>query len=308
MDIYDEPVFTKIDSRLKALSIDLKKYIYINPKTKKSTLKVEKTTLDGISFVAGKNLGSGQSIIGDHVLKGALSDAKTGNGLRAFAGQINKEDLNNIPLQLSFLATTGLGFREIFYLPDGIVPARDLNHQVLLNQDNRLFDLKFGKMVDSPDVTSIHVDMAAGSLTSIHLDKQGFIFAGRDGKIYLGSNVVQHVFDELMLKDKFLGMFGDGRIPTALKNNVMLFSHLNYNSISDPTLGRTELKNNQFLRNSRIRAILGLEASYGSNRLQLFTRGSLGLEISNDKQHSILSKDYSGVIGIRGTFEAFGSK
>lgn len=308
MDDFDKPVFKEIDKRLKALSIDIKKYIYVNPKTNRPTLQVAKTTLDGISFSAGQNLGSGksilgqQSILGDHALKGAISNAKAGNGLRAFAGQIKKEDLNNLQLQASFLATKGLGFREIFYLPDQIVPARDMDHRVLLNQDNRLYDLKFGRMVDSPDVTSIHVDMASESVTSIHLDKQGFIFAGRDGKIRLSSNVAQHVFDELILKDKFLGMFGDGRIPTALKNNVTLFSHLNYNSISDPTLGRTELQNNQFLRNSRIRGILGLEASYSSNRLQLFTRGSLGMEISNDKQLSILSKDYSGVIGIRGTF------
>jgi hypothetical protein len=295
-------VYTDIANRLNSLSINLDDYIHINPKTQKTTLQVEKTTLDGISFVAGHKQNDGQFILGDSVLKGAFSRAKAGNGLRAFAGQISPEDLANTPLQLSFLATKGLGFREIFYLPEGVIPARDFNHKILLNQDNRLFDWKFGKMIDSPNVTSIHVDMAQGSLTSIHLDKQGFIFADRDGKIHLGSNVAQHVIDELILKDKFFGLFGDGAIPTALKNNVTFFTHLDKNSLSDPTLGGSSMQNNQFLRNSSVRAILGVGASYSMNGIQLFTRGSLGIDISNDKQLNILRKDYSIVGGVRVKF------
>jgi len=295
-------VYTEISNRLNSFSINLDDYIYINPKTGKTTLQVKKTTLDGISFIAGHKQRDGKFILGDHVLKGALSNAKAGNSLRAFAGQISKEDRDNIPLQLSFLATQGLGFREIFYLPENVIPARDFDDRILLDQDNRFFDLKFGKMSDSPDVTSIHADMAPGSLTSIHLDKQGFVFADRDGKIHLGSNVAQHVFDELVLKDKFFGLFGDGAIPTALKKNVTFFTHLDKTSLSDPTLGYSSLQNNQFLRYSAVRAILGIEASYDISRVQLFTRGSLGMSISNDKHLDVLEKDFGIVGGIRGTF------
>ena len=295
-------VYSEIANRLSSFSIDLDDYIYINPKTNKTTLQVAKTTLDGISFVAGHKLNDGQFIPGDGVLRFALSRAKSGNGLRAFAGQISAEDLANTQLQASFLATTGLGFREIFYLPERVVPARDSDNKILLNQDNRLYDLKFGKMIDSPDVTSIHVDMAPGSLTSIHLDKQGFVFADRDGKIYLGSNVAQHIIDELVLKDKFFGLFGDGTVPTYLKKHVTLFSHLDKNSLSDPSLGGLDLENNLFLQNSSIRAIVGVEASFSIRKVQLFGRGSLGLELSNDKHLEILEKDYSLVGGLRTRF------
>lgn len=295
-------VYSEIANRLNSLSINLDDYIYINPKTQKTTLQVEKTTLDGISFVACHKKPDGEMVLGDEVLKYALSNAKNGNGKRAFAGQISNEDSDNIPLRLSFIATKGLGFREIFYLPERIIPARDSNHQILLDQDNRMFDLKFGKMIDSPDVTSIHVDMEKGSLTSIHLDKQGFVFADRDGKIYLGSNVLQHVFDELILKDKIFGLFGSGPIPAALKNNITLFTHLDKHSLSDPTLGGSNMQNNAFLRYSKVRAILGVDVSYGSNRIQLFARGSLGLDISNDKHLDILQKEWSATGGFRGRF------
>lgn len=296
-------VYTEIKNRLDSFSIDLDDYIYINPHTQETTLQVENTTLDGISFRAGHKRSDGEFIRGNDVLKDALFNAKSGNGLRAFAGQINSEDLASIPLQLSFLATDGLGFREIFYLPEGLIPARDSNNQILLNQDNRLYDRKFGKMVDSPDVTSIHVDMVDDGPTSIHLDKQGFVFADRDGKIYLASNVAQHVFDELLLKDKFFGLFGEGAAPTWLKNNVTVFTHFDKNSISDPTLGGSYALNNQFLRYSRIRGILGLEVSVNINRIQLFGRGSLGIEIGNEKNRNSVQEEFAGVAGIRGTFD-----
>lgn len=295
-------VYSEIANRLNSFSINLDDYIYINPKTGRTTLQVEKTTLDGISFVAGHKQPDGQFILGDSVLKGALDNAKAGNGRRAFAGQIRQEDRENLPLQASFLATDGLGFREIFYLPQGVSPARDFNNRILLNQGNRLFDLKFGRMIDAPEVTSIHVDMAEGSLTSIHLDKQGFVFADRDGKIHLSSNVGQHVIDELVLKDKLFGLLGDGAVPTALKNNFTVFTHLDQNSLSDPTLGAPGLRHNQFLRTSSVRAILGFDATFKMNRVQLFARGSLGLDISNDKRLDILEKDWGLVGGIRARF------
>lgn len=293
MSIYNSPVYNEINKRLLALSIDLNDYIYVNPTTKRSTLTVEKTTLDGISFVAGVKINNNPFVLGSHTLKYRLINAKKRNGLRAFVGQIHKEDLANLQLQGSFLATDGEGFREVFDIPNMALPLKNANNKVLLNQDNRFFDTKFGKMVDSPDITSIHVDMAKeGGLVSIHLDKEGFVFSDIDGKIYLSSNVVQHVLDELILKSILLG---NGNFSTAIKNHVTIFSHLNHNSLSDPTY-------NPFLRYSSIRSTLGIEASYSINNTQLFARGSLGLEISNDKKLDILKKEFSSVIGLRRPF------
>jgi len=107
-------VYPTIEERLKSFSIELKEYIYEDPKKgstlKGSTLKVGKTTLDGISFVAKNKfkLTTNQSIIGNQDLQAALSNAKSQNGLRAFAGQIRKDDLEHAQLQLSFAATKGM--------------------------------------------------------------------------------------------------------------------------------------------------------------------------------------------------------
>jgi len=63
------------------------------------------------------------------------------------------------------------------------------------------------------------------------------------------------------------------------------------------------MQNNQFLRTSSVRAILGVEASYTINRTQLFARGTLGLDISKDIRPSILKTDFSFTFGLRGTHD-----
>lgn len=299
MNADQSAVYKEIDRRLKAYSIDLKDYIYVDPKIG-STLKVNNTTLDGITFLEKSKFAlsaNGKS------LEYALSNAKSSNGCSAFAGQIKKSDLDNAMLQMSFLATKGKGFREIFYLPDEANPAvalGDPEKRILLNQDNQFFDLKFGKMTDAPDITSIHVDMEK-TQTSIHLDKQGFIFAsGKSGEVYLSSNVLQHIIDELIIKDKFFGLFGDSYAATLFKKHVTTISQVNRNSISDPASGKYHMENNRFLRGTQVRAVLGLEASYDINRLQIFTRGTLGLKVNEEKKPEVF--DGSITVGLRGTF------
>jgi len=115
--------------------------------------------------------------------------------------------LDNTLLQLSFLATKGKGFREIFYLPERRPLTMDFSYQIFV-------DLKFGKMINSPDIISIHVDMTSGGRTNIHLDKQGFIFSDRSGKIYTASNAGSHTIDELIFKDKFLPLFDNEPVVT----------------------------------------------------------------------------------------------
>ncbi len=285
------PVYHEIEQRLHVLGITLEDYIYVDPKMG-TTLKIKQTTLDGIEFVAKNKskLGTDRSIIGNHALKAALDNAKNSNGLRAFAGQVRQNDLNNALLQASFGASSGVGFREIFYLPDQTDPAKDLNNRIFLDDDNNFFDLKFGKLIDSPDITSLHIGTTGGT-TSIHLDDEGFIFADDNGIIFLSSNAGSHTLNELLLKTILFG--GNNSVSSFVKNNITTFLHTNQNSLSDPTLG--SVINNPY---SPVRMILGLEVSHTINKIQLFGRVGLDLEL-NRSNLNLSKKGLSGVLGLR---------
>jgi hypothetical protein len=303
-------VYKTIADRLRGLSIDIEKYIY-HEETESgqriSTLEEGPTTLEGIKFVAQNEvIGNGKPVVGIGDLKNALVRARKG-GKRAFAGQVLEEDLNHAQLQASFLATEGLGFREIFYLSQRPKPRRDPGAGNVVNADGRAFDAKFGEMADAVDITSLHADLLGpinptalpgtpvnaghGSTnhmrtkSSIHLDEKGFVFADSDGRIFLSSNAFQHTGDELGIKDKLL----DGRSP------VSFFFHTDLNSISDPAIGTLDMRGN-----GTPRGVLGLELSKKSSGTQLYLRGSLGINADGLQRPKF--SDFSGVVGLRKRF------
>lgn len=53
-------------------------------------------------------------------------------------------------------------------------------------------------------VPSLHVAVAP-DVCSVHIDTFGFVAIGPDGKKYYNPDAIQHVFDELLLQDKFVG-------------------------------------------------------------------------------------------------------
>lgn len=320
-------VYDAIASRMAGYGINLKDFIYVDP-TEGETLLEEDTTLDGISFVPRNkwNLSTDQSIIGSHDFIAAITAAKSDEGMRAFAGQILDEDLQNLLLQGSFGATEGTGFREIFYLPAESHPAIDPSGRVLTNrEDHRFFDLQFGKFVGQRDRTALHITIDDRSAppfvkkpspgnsdqittlamrnlspggenrlrSSIHLDDKGFIFSGRDGVIRTSVDFAQHTFDELILKDKLFGA----------KSPLTGFVHVSMGSIADRNMVENlSRKHNTFLRNQPLRAIAGLELSTQSNGWQPFLRGSLGVNVPLNDDERRLEKYFSLAAGLRKDF------
>lgn len=53
-------------------------------------------------------------------------------------------------------------------------------------------------------VPSLHIAVAP-ELCSVHIDTFGFVAIGPDGKKYYNPDAIQHIFDELLLQDKFVG-------------------------------------------------------------------------------------------------------
>lgn len=302
-------VYRAVARRLASVSIKIEDYIYHDANG--STLEEKSTILDGITFVAqNKVKPGGAPVVGIDDLRDAFHFAIGSEGKRAFAGQLRKEDLNHGLLQASFGNTKGLGFREIFYLSQLPKPTRDPRVGNVIDADGRGFDARFGKQIDTVDVSSLHAallgpttrpalpgpakagpktnDMKARS--SIHIDESGFVFADSDGRIFLSSQTFQHIGDELVIKDKLLG----GTSPLSF------FLHTDLNSISDPTLGSQDIGCNNFLRNCASRAVLGLELATKSDGVQLFARGSLTIEGRGLGLPA--ATDASAVVGIRRRF------
>lgn len=300
-------VYITIANRLKRFSINLDQYIM------PGTLEEGSTTIDGIKFVA-QNLPMGpvKPTVGIDDLKKAFDQARNGDN-RAFAGQIREEDRDHALLQASFGNTDGLGFREIFYLSQRPTPSRDPQTANVWDADGRAFDAKFGAMADKVDITSLHAALLGpinpsalpggvpatvghkgsnqmNAKSSIHLDDQGFVYADSGGRIFLSSNVIQHMGDELAIKDKLLG----GGSPLSF------FFHTDLNSISDPTLGTLDMRNNNFLRSRSAQGVMGLELSAEAIGLQVFARGSLGLEADGLRRPKV--SEVAGVLGLRKRF------
>src|SRR5262249_16956467 len=100
--------YDEIDARLRRFSppVLIEKHI-ANYKNGKSTLSVCGTTLDGFDFRTKSRKD----------LEDALTKAKDpATGKRAFAGP-SPEDTSHWALRLSFAATKGTGFREIWRFP-----------------------------------------------------------------------------------------------------------------------------------------------------------------------------------------------
>lgn len=321
------PVFDVIHKRLKTrYGIDIKKYVYFEVDDKggrKSTLKEGKTTLDGIEFVCQNDpIGRRAPDVGIFDLKNALDRVQSA-GKRVFAGQIRKEDLDHVALQASFGQTKGLGFREIFYLSERPVPARAPMAGNVLDADSRGFDARFGKMTDTVDVSSLHASLQ-GPLntpvlpgdseiprprshsrinkqkTTIHIDEKGFVFADADGRLFISSEALQHIGDELVIKDKI----SDGA------SRVSFFLHTDLNSIANPAMLLPNRQGNEFMRKRSPRGILGLEGTDNYRNVQLFVRGSLALtpdalkvlRPSGWTLQNVKSLDLTIAVGVRGRF------
>jgi len=185
----DSPVYQKIARRLADLNppIDIDEHIG-------ARLKVGKSTLDGIDFEAS-----------DYKrLETLLREAKSSTGDPAFAVGA-REDPNHWALSLSYLATKGIGFREVFRprlsdRPLSMADARPDRETTLRNR----YSAHFGDRQDLPDLTSLHCAVSKHGC-NVHIDEMGFVMTDARGNIILNPNFLRHTLVELVWKTNLKG-------------------------------------------------------------------------------------------------------
>src|SRR5262249_55639024 len=141
-----------IAKRLAVFGIKLGDYIDGNP-------TLGGTTLDGVTFNP-RNY---------RALASAVEGVKRANGDTFIEG---KKKSNPDFIDLSFLATSGRGFREISWA-DG--------------QDARV------------DFSALHLALSPVRC-NVHIDEFGVVISGPDGKVTLSGNALHHIANELILK------------------------------------------------------------------------------------------------------------
>lgn len=194
------PVYMTISSRLMAFSPPIDIAHHIGDK-----LSVGRSTLEGIGFVAANA----------DALIHALRNAKNGRGNDAFA-EGSADDPRHWALQLSFKATHGIGFREIWYprlseRPLNISDAMPNSYRA--RQENR-FNANFNDSVD--DHSSLHCAVAR-DWCNIHIDEMGFVVTGADGGIVLDPDFAEHLVNELLFKSKL-----DHKLPDWLIDRLSI--------------------------------------------------------------------------------------
>lgn len=185
-------VFKKIFQRMEGLGIDLDDHIGSN-------LEAGRLILDGIYFVAK-----------DHNrLTDALTDLKYPAGDKVFFRGANPASSGHLSLRghwvgnLSFLATEGIGFRQIWQTfpaerpvaaPDSRTgPAMDPKHSA-----------RFGDSQNLPDLTSVHCAVAK-RICNVHIDEMGFIVTDGKGNVIVDPDALRHIFVELLWKTDLQG-------------------------------------------------------------------------------------------------------
>jgi|APTNR8051073442_1049403.scaffolds.fasta_scaffold17000_2 hypothetical protein len=169
-----------------------------------------------------------------HAAKGAaldLIDSVTGGASSSttFALARNGSWAANI----SFKATKGIGFREIWYLE---LPERQLRLQNVRNNKSPQLDFKFSALFDAPNTSSIDLsslhwavedpDPKTGrSKCNIHIDQVG-VAADLGNGVAITPDVVYHTLVELAFRTGLKGRFRDEVLQAV--DFIMPSSHENY--------------------------------------------------------------------------------
>jgi hypothetical protein len=272
-------VFRTIERRLQELNppIELQKHIA-------SDLEVAKNTLDGVKFLVK----SRKAILDN------LRASKDSIGQKAFAegSKIDpkhwdregiKGDPDHWALNLSFGATDGIGFREIWRyrlttrslrMADARPPGLNVG-----KLDGR-FAGNFGDNPSLPDISSLHlavwdekVNNKVKTYCTAHIDEAGFVIEGPGGAIMLTPDFLRHTGVELVWKTMLRGKIPDWMVD---RFNPILPSSFNDYS----------------------RAGLSIDLVKGET-YKVSVTGSCGI---------FGGFECSGTVGISGTFNWLGSK
>jgi hypothetical protein len=184
--------FRAIAARLAALSPPIYIEAHIaqserQRKTEFSSLEAHETTLDGINFKAEN----------PRLLASAYDHVKDRWGVPALTSM--KEDPDHWALKLSFGATVGTGWREVWreapYAPPDVVPEPA--------KPNSLFKMRFGTAGSPIRFTALHCSVhEIGGQCNVHIDEAGFVLGLPKG-ITLTPDLYGHIMNELKWKTEF---------------------------------------------------------------------------------------------------------
>lgn len=156
-----------------------------------------RNTLNGIDFVVEDR----SSLLS--AIRNAMADGKP-----AFVEGSSNDWKKHWALTVSFLATDGIGFREIFH-PKVIERPIENNHKVP-------FDSRLGKDV-TVDVSALHLAVSEfpklnQTRCNIHIDEMTVTLAGINDDVRISPTVITHFVNELLLKTKLQGKLPDWMI------------------------------------------------------------------------------------------------
>lgn len=200
----NQHVLDKISNRLNAFNppINLGEHIVhswdkISELSEQRFLPViaHRNTLNGIDFIVEDR----------NKFLCAIKNAKADQGKPAFVKGSNNDWSKHWALTLSFLATDGIGFREIF--------RPKIADRPLENVNKVSFDTRLGRDV-TVDVSALHIavaDFAALKQVrcNIHIDNLTVTLAGLDDNVGISPTVIGHFVNELLFKTKLQGKLPD---------------------------------------------------------------------------------------------------
>ena len=206
-DIENWPVFEKISNRLTYFtpSILLDQHIISDDKALEQTVNEQggtqvvrrfypviahRNTLDGVDFIVKDK----QKLIN------ALRTAKV-DGKEAFAEGTGSDWSKHWALALSFGATEGLGFREIF--------RPYINDRPLMGEGSVPFDNRLGPDI-TVDISALHLSVANFPKinqirANAHIDNLTVTLAGVGDQLGLSPSFISHLVNELLFKTKLQG-------------------------------------------------------------------------------------------------------
>lgn len=146
----------------------------------KSVVKEHRSLLDGVDFEA----------VDHRKLADALYALRDKKGRSAFAGpRVDGKD--HIPMKMSFGATEGTGFREIYYVEDARAGGLSM-------RGNADVSSMFAERPRSAH-TALHFAVSAGGC-NVHVDQRGFVMSTPGGGVALTPDLADHTVNELVWK------------------------------------------------------------------------------------------------------------
>lgn len=134
----------------------------------------------------------------------AVRNAKAG-GKPAFIEGSNNDWKKHWALTVSFLATEGIGFREIF--------RPKIVDRPIENRNKMAFDARLGRDI-TVDVSSLHIAVAEfpalkQTRCNIHIDNLTVTLGGIGNDVGISPTVIGHFVNELLFKTKLQGKLPD---------------------------------------------------------------------------------------------------